>query len=91
MCAHKPAGYNIVVVASGRTGSTPTKATTAICAAGTLPHGVGASVEPAAPAGIGLVDFFVQTPGLTGTQAFAAMTEPTTDWGLFRVFAICAA
>jgi hypothetical protein len=91
MCAHKPAGYNIAVVASGGAGDAPTKTTTAICAAGTLPHGVGASVEPAAPAGIGLVEFFVQPPGNTGAQAFAAMTEPTTDWGIFRVFAICAA
>jgi hypothetical protein len=91
ICAPRPPGYQVVVQPTGGDGTQPRKATSAFCPAGTLPHGVGAATDPSAPGGVGLENIFVQPLPLSGTQALAVMTEPSTvNWGVFRVFAICA-
>jgi hypothetical protein len=90
MCAPRPPGYQIVVAVGGR-GTAPRKTQTATCPAGTRAHGVGASTDPAAPGGVGLEYMFVQSRPSNGAQGLAVMTENVTvDWGIFRVFAICA-
>jgi hypothetical protein len=90
ICAPRPPGYQVVGQPSGGTGTQPRKAGSAFCPTGTLPHGAGAATDPSAPGGIGLENIFVQPLPLSGAQALAVMTEPSTVNWSFQVFAICA-
>lgn len=91
ICAPRPANYQIVVQPVGGPLNLDRKTQTAMCPAGTKPHGAGGAIDPAAPGGVGLEFVFAQPVGLQGTQALAVRTDDVIfDWGVFRVFAICA-
>jgi hypothetical protein len=91
ICAPRPANYQVVVQPVGGPLNLDRKTQTAFCPAGTTPYGAGGSIDPAAPGGVGLEFVFVQPTGLQGTQALAVRTDDVVfDWGVFRVFAICA-
>lgn len=92
ICAPKPANYQVVVQPVGGPLNLDRKTQTAMCPSGTTPHGAGGAIDPAAPGGVGLEYVFVQPTGLQGTQALAVRpSDAVFDWGVFRVFAICAA
>ncbi len=91
VCAPRPANYQIVVQPVGGRLDLDRKTQTAMCPAGTAPHGAGGSIDPAAPGGVGLESVFVQPTGLQGTQALAVRTDDVVFvFRVFRVFAICA-